>query len=132
MITHPPSGVRTMSEWAKQQACWNGLKGRRLDYDVEFDDCLVLRETARTSERDQRKRKREIDGISAQSEVVNLGSEFWNEILAQGLAARKLTPKDQQILQVCGSMPRQLPSELQCRHALTVLERMRELGLLAD
>ena len=32
MITHPPSGVRNMSEWAKQQACWNGLKGRRLDY----------------------------------------------------------------------------------------------------
>jgi hypothetical protein len=128
VITHPPSGVRNMSEWAKQQACWNGLKGRRLDYGAEFDDCLILTETARTSERDQRKKKQEMDGISAQSEVVNRGPEFWREILTRGVADRKLTPKDQQILQVCASMPRQLPSEHQAKHAMNVLQRMREQG----
>lgn len=131
VITDPPSGVRNMSEWAKQQACWNGLKGRKLDYGAEFDGCLVLEETARTSEREQRKKKREVDGISVQSEVVNRGSEFWREILARGVADRKLTPKDQQILQVCASMPRQLPSELQSRHAMNVLERMRDQGLVS-
>src|SRR5690606_23632372 len=56
VITHPPVGVRNMSEWAKQQACWNGLKGRRLSYDSDFDGCLVLKEAARASERDQRSR----------------------------------------------------------------------------
>lgn len=132
MITHPPSGVRNMSEWAKQQACWNGMKGRRLDYEAEFDGCLVLEETARTSERDQRKKKREMDGITAQSEVVNRGPEFWREVLARGVADRKLTSKDQQILQVCASMPRQLPSELQSKHAMNVFERMREQGLVSN
>ncbi|MBR0661659.1 AIPR family protein [Neoroseomonas oryzicola] len=132
VITHPPSGVRNMSEWAKQQACWSGLEGRRLDYGDDFDGCLTLQETARTNERDQRKKKRETDGISAQSEVVNRGSEFWREILVRGAADRKLTPKDQQILQICASMPRQIPSELQSKHAITVLERMREQGLVAE
>lgn len=131
VITNPPAGVRNMSEWAKQQACWNGLKGRSLDYGPDFDGCLVLAENARANERDQRKRKREVDGISAQSEVVNRGADFWQEILELGRANRKLTPKDQQILQVCASMPRQLPSELQCKHALSVLERLREQGLVA-
>ncbi len=131
VITNPPAGVRNMSEWAKQQACWNGLKGRSLDYGAEFDGCLVLAENARANERDQRKKKREIDGISAQSEVVNRGADFWREILELGIADRKRTPKDQQILQVCASMPRQLPSELQCKHALRVLERLREQGLVS-
>jgi len=126
VITHPPAGVRNMSEWAKQQACWNGLKGRRLDYGTEFDGCLALVETVRISERDQRKSQRVLDGISAQSEVVNRGAGFWREILARGVAGRKLSPKDQQILQVCASMPRQLPSELQSKHAMSVLERMEE------
>lgn len=126
LVTHPPSGIRNMSEWAKQQACWNGLKGRKLDYGNRFDDCLILAETARTSERDQRKEKRELDGISAQSEVVNRGPEFWQEILTQGLESRKLTPKDQQILHVCASMPRQLPSEIQSKHALNILQRICE------
>ncbi|WP_067341752.1 AIPR family protein [Stappia indica] len=131
VITNPPAGVRNMSEWAKQQACWNGLKGRSLDYGPDFDGCLVLAENARANERDQRRKKREVDGISAQAEVVNRGADFWQEILELGRANRKLTPKDQQILQVCASMPRQLPSELQCKHALSVLERLREQGLVA-
>lgn len=130
VITHPPSGVRNMSEWAKQQACWNGLKGRKLDYDADFDSCLVLKEIVRNSERDERVKKRELEGISAQSEVVNRGPEFWRDILARGVSGRKLTPKDQQILGVCASMPRQLPSELQSKHAMSVLERFRYQGLL--
>jgi hypothetical protein len=132
VITHPPSGVRNMSEWAKQQACWNGLKGRKLDYGSEFDGCLILTEIARTSEREQRKRNGEIEGISVQSEVVNRGPGFWEALLARGVAERKLTPKDQQILKVCASMPRQLPSELQSKHAIGVLERMIEQGLVPD
>ena len=132
VITHPPSGVRNMSEWAKQQACWNGLKGRKLDYDAGFDSCLVLKEIARTSERDERSKKREIEGISAQSEVVNRGPEFWRDLLARGVSGRKLTPKDQQILGVCASMPRQLPSEMQSKHAMSVLERLRYQGVVAN
>lgn len=132
VITHPPEGVRNMSEWAKQQACWNILKGRNLDYGDDFDSCLVLHETARTNARDQRKAKRQEDGISAQTDVVNRGPEFWQDVLTRGVADRKLTPKDQQILQVCASMPRQIPSELQSRHAIRVLERMKEQGLVAE
>jgi hypothetical protein len=132
VITHPPSGVRNMSEWAKQQACWNGLKGRKLDYGAEFDGCLVLKEIARTSERDQRSKERQIDGISAQSEVVDRGPEFWRDILARGVAVRKLTPKDQQILGVCASMPRQLPSEFQSKHAINVLQRLKEQGIVSS
>ena len=132
VITHPPAGVRNMSEWAKQQACWNALKGRRLIYGADFDGCLVLEENARANEREQRKQKRETDSISVQSEVVNRGSEFWQEVLARGIAGRKLSPKDQQILNVCVSMPRRIPSELQSRHAMHVLERLREQGIVSD
>ncbi len=122
VITHPVAGMRNMSEWAKQQACWSILAARKLKYSVDFQSCLTLKETAKTSERDERKKKREIEGISAQSEVVGLGSAFWCEVIAQGGAARTLSSKDEQILRVCASIPHQLPSELQSKHALKVLE----------
>src|SRR5690606_14283849 len=77
VITHPVAGMRNMSEWAKQQACWSILAARKLKYSIDFQSCLTLKETAKTSERDERKKKREIEGISAQSEVVGLGSAFW-------------------------------------------------------
>ncbi len=126
VITHPVSGIRNMSEWAKQQACWSALQSRELSYGDNFESCLTLVESARSNERDERRKKREIDGISAQAEVVNLGPAFWHEVLAQGSAEQKLSPKDKQILQVCASIPSKIPSELQCKHALSVLERLRQ------
>lgn len=126
VITHPVSGMRNMSEWAKQQACWNAVQSRAMDYGTSFESCLTLLDTAKASERDERRKKREIDGISAQSEVVKLGRDFWRDFLARGIAERQLSPKDQQILQVCAMMPAKIPSELQCKHAMGLLDRLRQ------
>lgn len=128
VITHPAAGMRNMSEWAKQQACWSGLARRELEYGKDFESCLTLKDTAKTNERDERKKKRETDGISAQAKVVTLGGSFWGEVLSKGTEHKQLSPKDEQILRVCASIPRQLPSELQCKHALNVLERIKEQG----
>lgn len=128
VITHPPYGIRNMSEWAKQQACWNGMKGRVMNYDEDFESCRTLVENARAAKRDEKAKKAVEDGINAQSEVVTLGPSFWNDILAWGRERKRLTPKDQQILEVCGSIPRRIPSDIQSRHALDILGRVRDQG----
>jgi len=131
VITNPPSGVRNMSEWAKQQACWNEIKGRELAYEADFDEGLVLKDLVRSAEREQKARTAEGKGIAIQSEVVKLGASYWTEVLSAGLAKRKLTPKDQQILRICTSMPRLVPTESQAMHAMGVLQRLRDQGVLA-
>lgn len=128
VITHPPHGVRNMSEWAKQQACWNGLKSQKLDYDDDFDGCLVLVDDDRSIVKGERKKKTQDDGINAQSEVVVLGGKFWNRVLAWGREKKCLAPKDLQALEVCGSIPRRLPTDFQSKLALDVLERVRDQG----
>lgn len=130
VITHPPAGVRNMSEWAKQQACWNGMKVRMLDYDDDFESCLTLVDTARTAKRDEKAKKAMTEGINAQTEVITQGADFWKEVLKWGRAEKRLTPKDQQILEVCASIPRRLPSDLQARHALGTLSRMKDQGFI--
>lgn len=132
VITHPAGGMRNMSEWAKQQACWSALESRKLDYGKDFESCLTLKETAKSAEIESNKKKREIDGIAAQSQVVKLGPDFWRRVLDYGLSKRDLSQKDEQILQVCTSLPRKIPSELQAKHAISVLERLRENGAVFD
>jgi hypothetical protein len=117
-----------MSEWAKQQACWHSMKGRKLSYEDDFVSCLTLLEAANAAKREEKANKTITEGINIQSEVVTLGAEFWKEVLVWGRARRRLTPKDIQILEVCASMPRRTPSELQARHAIDALGRMRDLG----
>ena len=128
VITGPPAGVRNMSEWAKQQACWNGLKGRNLEYDEDFDSCLTLVETEQSARRAARATEVMTEGINAQSETVSLGAGFWNTVMDWGRRERKLTPKDMQILQICASMPRRLPTDFQAKHAMDLLGRLKDQG----
>jgi hypothetical protein len=129
-ITNPPTGVRNMSEWAKKQGCWEGLKIRKLEYDDDFETCLLLNESVRSAERDQKKKTRLTEGINFQTEVVNLGAPFWSEVLEWGRNNRKLTNKDQQILQICTSMPRRVPRDYEAQHAMTVLQRLKDQGFV--
>lgn len=127
VITHPPAGVRNMSEWAKQQACWNGMKGRMLKYDDDFETCLTLLEISRSTEKDEKKKKKQDEGIMAQTSVVNLGAAFWKDVLTWGQVRKKLSPKEQQIIGVCASM-QPPPSPEESRVALSVLGRMKDQG----
>lgn len=128
VITHPPHGVRNMSEWAKQQACWNGLKSRKLDYDDAFDSCLVLIDEDRRRKGDEKKKNMQDEGINAQNEVVTLGADFWSEVQEWGRQKKLLSPEDLRILRLCSSMGRVPPNEIASKHALKVLGRLRDQG----
>lgn len=128
-ITNPPQGVRNMSEWAKQQGCWHAFKSRQLEYGSDFDEILVSVEDARTNVREARVDQTISDGIAAQSQVVTLGADFWRQVLDWGRSQRKVTPKELLLLNVCASMPRQLPTEFQAKQVISVLARMKDQGL---
>lgn len=124
VITNPPTGIRNMSEWAKQQACWSQLSARSLTYEREFHDTLIDPSQARDFKRDQRRERVEIDNINAQAEVVVQGGEYWSNVLAFGKSIGKLNPKEQSILGVCAQIPGKVPSESQSRAALEIVNRL--------
>jgi hypothetical protein len=128
IITNPPRGVRNMSEWAKQQACWNRLESRSIVYDRDFRNCLVLAENAAAAVREGRAKKILTDGINAQMEVVKRGSGFWRNVLEGASSQEDVTPKELAILEVCASMPKRLPTDSQSKVALEVFERMTGAG----
>lgn len=131
VITQPAAGMRNLSEWAKQQACWSVLQARQLNYGAGFERCLALKEAAKQNERDEQERRRMIAGIEAQSEVVRLGADFWRNVREQGSAQGILTLKDEQILKVCASLPRLIPTEKQSQHVIALLERLKQDGVLS-
>jgi hypothetical protein len=82
----------------------------------------------RTAVRDARAKKALTEGINAQTEVVNLGAEFWRQVMDWGKAERKLSPKNLQIIQICSSIPRCIPTAFQAKHAMELLQRLKEQG----
>jgi hypothetical protein len=126
IITSPPAGVRNLSEWAKKQACWSSLANRRVIYDTEFEDSLIDPDEARAAKRDDRRDRNAKTGIEAQREVIALGSQYWEQLIAFGQSIRKLSPKEAGILQACSQTSVRPPSEAQCRAALSIADKLEK------
>lgn len=128
VITHPPDGIRNMSEWAKKQGCWGRLKGMTLDYDPSFERALTDPGQAQSVVRAARQSAQLSTGVEAQKEVFALGSKYWDTISSWGQSRRLLPPKEAGILQTCASIPLRIPSERQCIIALGIRSRLEEAG----
>ena len=97
-----------------------------MDYDADFEDSLIDPDEARTAKRDDRRDRKAKSGIEAQREVIQLGSQYWEQLSAFGQSIGKLTPKDTGILQACSQMSVRPPSEAQCRAALAIADRLEK------
>ena len=128
VIVAPPDGMRNVTEWAKQQACWN----RVMQLDVNWPGSLkgeltaatALKETKRAAVKDQRM----LNGIEAQMIVVKEGPDLWRAIRDWGQTNGLLSPTDLGILDVAGSVPTKIPTEKQSQRVMAILRRLHERG----
>ena len=128
VIVDPPEGIRNVTEWAKQQACWNRVMRLQVKWPEVLDTELVS-----SVERDEVKRaavkdQRMLNGIEAQTVVVRAGSALWSDVKVWGMSKKLLSPADQGILDVAISMPAKVPSEKQSLRTFEILQRLREEG----
>jgi len=129
-IGSPPEGIRNISEWAKKQACWARIKVVSLSYDDDFEGCLVNANDARNEVRQARAVSKVVYGIEAQIQVTEAGAAFWANLLEWGRANRKLSPNEVKTIEVCASYPQKIPTDFQCKQAVSVLARLKEEGFV--
>ena len=69
-----------------------------------------------------------LNGIEAQTVVVQAGSALWSEIKGWGMSKGLLSATDQGILDVAISIPAKVPSEKQSVRTIEILQRLRKEG----
>jgi len=120
--------MRNVTEWAKQQACWAKVELLNVDWPVGLGEDLVGRAEKRERERSGRQDQKLLNGIEAQSAVVNAGHQFWQDVVLWGQANKMLSDGQLGALIVASRMPGQVPSERQSVLALETLDRLRQEG----
>ena len=128
VIVDPPDGMRNVTEWAKQQACWHRVMRLHVSWPDALDAELVSSSERDEVRRDAVKDQRMLNGIEAQMVVVQAGSALWSDVKEWGMSKGLLSPDDQDILEVAISMPDKVPSEKQSVRAIEILQRLREEG----
>lgn len=117
-------------EWAKQQACWNRVKGLVVAWPQRWLTGLLSRDEERGAKRSAVKEQKVLNGIEAQTAVINAGSEFWRKAREWGDSHNVLSPTESSILAVAAA-PGKLPSEKQSIRAVEALRKLHGEGFQA-
>ena len=128
VIVDPPESMRNVTEWAKQQACWHRVMSLHVTWPVALETELVSSVERHEEKRAAVKDQKMLNGIEAQTVVVQAGSALWSDVKVWGMSKGLLSPDDQGILEVAISMPAKVPSEKQSVRTIEILQRLREEG----
>ena len=128
VLMSPAEGYRNISEWAKQQKCWLAVRKADIQWDEEWIKKLNSLEDERDIERQEAKSQGELNGIEAQTEVVEAGPEFWKKFLSWCLREGEGSEKELGILKVAAQIPAKLPSDKQSVILIDFYKRMRGSG----
>ncbi len=128
VLMQPGEGYRNISEWAKQLKCWNAVKQAEVQWDEGWLAELISTAGEREIKSEGAKEQKELNGIEAQSIVVEAGAQFWQDVLNWCIKEGEATEKERGILRYAASMPSKLPSDKQSIILVNLMARLRKSG----
>jgi hypothetical protein len=128
VLVDSPDTARNVTEWAKQPACWNRMREAEIDWPAAWVRELVPAGEQRDAKKAAIKDQRVLNGIEAQTAVLNAGGAFWSQARDWARARKLLSPTEIGVLEVSAQIPARLPSEKQSTVALEALRKMQEEG----
>ena len=128
VLVVPPFSTRNISEWAKQQACWETIKKLDLEWPQKFIEELICEEEEKSERKYAKKEQIMINGIEAQKIVVNQKGKFWEEVLRWGSSNNLISPREIEILKIATKIPFRIPSEKQSFVILNTLKKFHDEG----
>lgn len=126
-LTDPNRPQANVTQWAKQQACWEGFKkvGVRLEGGIEND--LVTADEARGQASDDRKQRAMDTGFEAVKRVLAVKPQVWETVYR---AQVPMSPTEKDLVQMFGLRQGKVPSERQGAVLLRLLGRMADSGII--
>ncbi|MEV8267629.1 AIPR family protein [Microbacterium sp. NPDC076911] len=116
-----------VTQWAKQQACWDRFSKVHLQLPGTVRMTLVSADDARASTREDRKLRVMDTGIENIRRVMTVPRATWTSVHQSG----HLSPLESDLLQLFGLKTGGVPSEKQASALLGLLERMADGGTIA-
>lgn len=128
VLVHPGEGYRNISEWAKQPKCWVALKETNVNWDESWLNELQSLDQEAEVKREGIKDQKELNGIEAQTTVVEAGAAFWKDVLAWCLNENEATDKERDILKLAATIPNKIPTDSQATVLVEMMKRLRRGG----
>ncbi len=121
-------GISNLTEWCKRERCWEDLKvNLHLSIPASIDDDLLGADELSGVKRSARREQRVLNGVEAQTAVVNKGSSYWGKLLSWAHTGTVMTPTEMDFLALA-SKPRSVPSAAQSERLLRIEKKAMDEG----
>lgn len=123
-----------VTEYCKRTETWEAFRKVECPLLPAFAETLVDQEENAAEARIAIREQRQINQISEEIQVVRLGSQYWQSLLDNRIAAPELTMKDKSLLTVAAKMEQtgNLPSPAQARAILAVRQKLIDKGIISE
>lgn len=129
-LTDPNRPQANVTQWAKQQACWEGFTKVSIHLDDAVRVDLIGAEEAQLQIADDRKQRAMDTGFEVIKRVLAVKLPVW-ETIYRSTAQVSISPTEKDLVQIFGLRHGKVPSERQATVLLRLLDRMAESGILA-
>lgn len=125
--------VANVTQWCKRKDCWDNVKAIEYDLPNTFSRMLITAQERKSEEQSAKKEQKTVNGINAQTEVLNHSSFFWRDLF-DFLNSKKIPfdSNEEKALYMACQIPNKLPNSFQCGLLLDILNRAKEEGFNAD
>tara|TARA_B100001105_G_scaffold254626_1_gene250971 strand:- start:4419 stop:6518 length:2100 start_codon:yes stop_codon:yes gene_type:complete len=130
-ITRDDRTTLNVTEWCKKEECWKRTQDHGFTILDEFADSLVSSNTELEEKEIAKKEQKVSNAVNAEIELINLGADYWRNVLAFGRSDRLLSEMEDGLLSVAANfdMTGRIPSDKQAKLIMQIRNRLFEEGL---
>lgn len=130
-ITREDRLTLNVTEWCKKEACWERAKKSNFELLDIFIETLSEKSDESIEEFDAKKDRKVENQLNAEIEVINLGEEYWLNILNWANERKLLTPMENDLLKIASSFMKtgRIPSTKQANLILSIRKKLYDDGL---
>jgi len=128
-LTDPNRPQANVTQWAKQQACWEGFIKVSIHLDEAVQADLVTAERALVQVSDDRKQRAMDTGFEAITRALAVKLRVWETVYG-GTEQVPISPTERDLVKLFGLRPGKVPSERQAAVLLRLLDRMADSGVI--
>jgi hypothetical protein len=127
-LNDPDRPQANVTQWAKQQACWDNFARATVKLDLDLSKDLISSSEATDIKRDDRKVRQIDSSLEAITVICEIDTNIWDQI-SNSLNAASASPMERDLVKLF-AYRRGVPSERQARALLRMVHRMQNLGLI--
>jgi hypothetical protein len=127
-LTDPGRPQANVTQWAKQQACWDSFSKASFQLAVDLTSDLIGNSEALEIKSEDRKIRQIDSSLEAMATIIEIEADTWDLIIAK-LNEANPSPKERDLVKLF-SYKKAVPSELQAKVLLRLIQRMQSVGLI--